>query len=81
MSLSVKTYQENRAKFPITELQEHTGKWAAFSPDGTRIIASAEDIEKLTAEVENAGVDPQEVVFERIELDTDEVFLGAAELL
>ncbi len=33
----------NRANFPMEELAKYMGKWVAFSPDGSRILASATD--------------------------------------
>jgi hypothetical protein len=47
--------------------------------DGTSILASAEDLGKLEERLVAGGIDPQEVVFDRVE-DDDLVF-GAAELL
>ncbi len=35
-------YEENRGKFPLDELAKHWGKHVAFSPDGTRIVASGD---------------------------------------
>lgn len=80
MSIQVAPFQRNRACFPLDELRQHEGRWVAFSNDGARIIASAEDMSSLMTELARVGVNADDVVFERIELD-DDVFLGAAELL
>jgi hypothetical protein len=58
------SFTKNRAAFPIEELAKYIGKWVAFSPDGTKIIAAHEDVETVAQLVEQAGFDPQTVVFE-----------------
>jgi hypothetical protein len=54
----------NRAVFPVEELEKHAGKWVAFSPDGSRIVASARHPEQLETLVKVAGEDPLECVIE-----------------
>jgi Family of unknown function (DUF5678) len=76
-----KTYRQNRAKFSRDELDQYDGKWVAFSADGQRIVASGTNIKELSDQIRGANEDPQDVVMERIEKETDEVHLGAAELL
>ena len=61
------------------ELRQYDGKWVAFSADGTRIIAAAQNLAELDKLVIAAGEDPESVGFERIELDDSS--LGGAELL
>lgn len=60
------------------ELLKYDGQWVAFSMDGRRLIASSEDLATLDGLVVAAGADPEQVAFERIELDN--VYLGGAEL-
>ena len=72
-------YRENRAHFPRAELAKYHGQWVAFSLDGRRLIASSEDLVTLDELVVAAGEDPEQVAFERIEVD--DIFLGGAELL
>ncbi len=72
------TYEQNRAKFTVEELHQYEGKWVAFSPDGSRIVASADDLLTLEDLVVAAGEDSQEVGTERIVLEDD--WQGAAEL-
>lgn len=71
-------YRTNRARIPVAELRKHQGQWVAFSMDGRRIIASDRDLAALDALVVAAGLDPEGVAFERIEMD--DVCLGGAEL-
>jgi hypothetical protein len=71
-------YRDNRARFPLDELVKYDGQWVAFSLDGQRVIASSEDLAALDNLVVAAGVDPEQVAYERIELD--DIYLGGAEL-
>ena len=77
----MKTYRENRAKFPGNDLSKYDGQWVAFSTDGNRIIASAGTIRELSKRIGAAGVDLQDVVLEKLESANDEIELGGAELL
>jgi hypothetical protein len=71
-------YQANRSRFPITELAKYHGQWVAFSMEEGRVIASSKDLSTLDVMVVAAGEDPEQVAFERIDLD--ERHLGGAEL-
>jgi hypothetical protein len=71
-------YRENRAKFPLRELAKYQGQWVAFSLDGTRIIASCEDLGTLDKLIIERGENPEQVTLERIDLD--DVCVGGAEL-
>ena len=55
-------YEENRSKFPLDELAKYAGKHVAFSPDGTRIVASGDSVEELEANLIAAGINPNQVV-------------------
>ncbi len=39
-------YYENRNKLPLEEYMKYAGKHVAFSPDGTRIVASGDSIDR-----------------------------------
>lgn len=77
---STKTYRENRAKFP-QELRNRDGQWVAFSADGQRIVASAAHITELADQVRAAQENLKDVVLERIDMESLDINLGAAELL
>ena len=72
-------YEQNRSKIPFAELQKYDGKWVAFRSDGSRVIASSDDLADLDARIIAAGEDPQTVGLERIEFEP--VQIGGAELL
>jgi hypothetical protein len=73
------TYEVNRAKYPLAELQKLAGQWVAFSLDGSRVLASAETLVALENQLARLGVDAEQAALERIEL-TDSA-LGGAEIL
>ncbi|HTU17386.1 MAG TPA: DUF5678 domain-containing protein [Gemmataceae bacterium] len=55
-------YEENRSKFPLDELAKYAGKFVAFSPDGTRIVASGDTEEEMETNVFAVGIHPSQVV-------------------
>ena len=76
-----KVYRQNRARFPAEDLRRYDGQWVAFSSDGRHIVASAENIGQLSERVVAAREDIQDVVLEKIEVETSDIQLGGAELL
>ncbi len=68
-------YLENRPKFPLEELAKYIGFWVAWSPDGTRIVASTKNPEELEELVRAAGEDPLQCVHSCI--PEDDSMLGA----
>jgi hypothetical protein len=56
----------NRAAFPVEELAKYSGQWVAWSPDGTRVAASADSPEKLDDLLRACGEDPACCVVEGI---------------
>jgi hypothetical protein len=61
-------YEENRSKFPLGELAKHWGKHVAFSPDGTRIVASGDSFEEVVDKLQVAGIHFSQVVHSYIDL-------------
>ena len=57
----------NRARFDPALLAPYIGQWVAWSPDSSRIVAHADDIDKLYALVAEAGEDPRQCPIEGIE--------------
>ncbi|MFL5341884.1 MAG: hypothetical protein ACJ8F7_17195 [Gemmataceae bacterium] len=74
-------YRANRSAFPPAELAKYRGQWVAFSLDGRRLLAGAEDIERLEEQLATLGEDPQQVALEHIPGPEDDISLGGAELL
>jgi len=56
-------YAANRNKFTYEQLQPYFGKWVAWSLDGTRILAAAEDGKDLHDLLVAAGLDPHQTVY------------------
>ena len=60
-------FEENRSRFPLDELAKYGGKHVAFSPDGSRIVASGDTEEELDAALEAAGTASSQVVHSYID--------------
>ncbi len=73
--MDMQQYLKNRRAFPLEELAKHRGEWVAWSPDGTRLVATARNPEALDALVRAAGEDPENCPIEGIP-DTDCVLGG-----
>lgn len=55
-------YHQNRPKIPQEELAKHAGRYVAFSPDGSRVVASGSTMEEVEQVLQAAGIDPSQVV-------------------
>ena len=73
-------FEENRRKISKDELEKHTGKWVAFSADGSRIVASSRHLEELEKRVGEAGEDIEEVHLTRLAVDPEGMPFGGLEL-
>ena len=76
MSVDLPSYLEirrrflaNRAAFPVEELEKLAGQWVAWSPDGSRVAASAARPELLDQLLRSTGEDPAACVIEGIPSD------------
>ena len=72
------TFRLNRDKFTLEQLKPYIGKWVAFSLDGTRIVASGDDLEELENQLAAANIDPETVGFECIDTG-DDSFVGGVQ--
>jgi len=61
-----KKFLANRAQLSPAELEVHASQWIAWSPDGTRIVAYADDLEVLDELVLQAVEDLERCVIEGI---------------
>jgi hypothetical protein len=57
--MNMQEYLKNRAAFPLAELAKHRGEWVAWSPDGTRLVATSRDPDALDDLIRAAGEDPE----------------------
>ena len=62
--MNMQEYLKNRVAFPLGELAKHRGEWVAWSPDGTRLVATSRDPDALDDLVRAAGEDPEDCVVE-----------------
>ena len=77
--MDMQQFLTNRQQFPPGELAKYAGKYIAWSPDGTRILASDDDLEKVAAAVEDQGFDSSEIVLSSVPFP-DEVVSGGGAL-
>lgn len=63
----MKLFIKNRQEFPLDELDHYTGKCIAWSPDGTSVLASADDLDILDKLVRDLGHDPSQCVFSYVD--------------
>jgi len=84
MPLDMQAYLElrrkflaNRAAFSMVDLAKYAGQWVAWSPDGTRIAASALSPELLDGILAANGEDPALCVVEGI--PDDDALIGEAD--
>jgi hypothetical protein len=68
-------FLENRRQFPAEELAKYAGKYVAWSPDGTAILASDDDPMQLRTTVKLLGHDPAQTLIASVP-PPDLVILG-----
>lgn len=64
--MDMQEFLKNRQQFPLDALAKYAGKQVAWSPDGTSIVASADDLPKLFEAVRASGLDPGECVLSSV---------------
>jgi hypothetical protein len=57
----------NRNNFPEEELARYSGKYVAWSLDGTQILASGDDEEEVDEHLRAAGIPVSRVVHDYVE--------------
>jgi hypothetical protein len=73
--MNMHDFLSNRSKVSSVELEKYAGKYIAWSPDGTRVLAAADDPLQVVAILKSAGYDPAECVLSSVPAD-EEVVLG-----
>ena len=73
--MNAKLFQQNGQKFPPKELARFAGKYLAWSPDGSKILASHEDELQLARVIQTAGLNTAEILIAFVPAE-DEVLLG-----
>jgi hypothetical protein len=68
-------FQKNRAQFPPEELAKYAGKYVAWSPEGSSILACHEDELQLAKAIEADGRNSAEILIAFVPAE-DEVLLG-----
>ena len=65
--LDLRFFEENRSKFPPDQLAPYAGLFVAWSPDGTRILASGESRAVVDDKLQAVGIHFSQVVHDYIE--------------
>jgi hypothetical protein len=73
--VNIKEFQSNRQRFPAQELAKYAGKFVAWSPEGTRILAGDEDELRLANAIRDAGYNSAEILISFVPAG-DEILLG-----
>ena len=59
----------NRSRFDPALLAPYIGRWIAWSPDSSRIVTSAEDVQTLNEQVLKEGEDPGRCPIEYLDVE------------
>jgi hypothetical protein len=73
--MDMREFLKNRSQVSASELERHSGKYVAWSPDGKKIIAADHDPIKIVDAVKSIGYDPAECVLSSIPAP-EEIVLG-----
>jgi hypothetical protein len=66
--IDLNEFRRNQSRVSRADLEKYNGQYAAWSPDGTRILAADPDPLRLDALICAAGHDPAETLVTRIAL-------------
>jgi hypothetical protein len=78
-SVDIQLFYKNRQQFPPEELAKYAGKYVAWSPDGTHILACDEDELSLANAIRAGGHSSAEVLISYVPVE-DEILLGGLEI-
>ena len=73
-------FLKNRQRFPAEELARYAGQYVAWSPDGTKILASDEDELQLVQAMRAAGHDSAETLIAYVPAQDESLLGGGLEL-
>ena len=79
--MDMQRFQKNRQEFPVEELARYAGKYVAWSPDGTHILASNEDELQLANAVQAPGHNSAEVLIAFVPSEDDVLLGGGMEII
>jgi hypothetical protein len=74
-TVDIQRFLKNRNQFPPEELAKYEGKYVAWSPDGTHILARDEDELRLATAIRAAGHNSSEILIAFVPAP-DEILLG-----
>ena len=77
--MDMQQFYKNRARLGLEELAAYAGKYVAWDPSGTCILAANEDELELHAAIVARGLDPAEILVSFVP-PADEVILGSEEV-
>jgi hypothetical protein len=60
--IDLKQFRLNQSRVPREELEKHNGNYVAWSPDGTHILVSDPDPQRVEAALRAAGLDPGDIL-------------------
>lgn len=73
--MDMQLFQKNRQQFPPEELARYAGKFVAWSPDGTQILACDADELRLCNTIRDASYDSADILIAFVPVE-DEILLG-----
>jgi hypothetical protein len=77
--MDMQQFLKNRIEFPLEELEKYTGRYIAWSADGTSILASDEEPLRLMATLYGLGIDRGETVISYIPEEDGSLIVAAVE--
>jgi hypothetical protein len=79
--VNVQLFHKNRQQFPPEEFAKCAGKYVAWSPEGTHILACDEDEFWLANAIRAAGHNSAEILIAYVPADDDVLLGGGLEVV